>query len=219
MVSIMASFLLIFLNPFKQIEKARDAQREQNLKQLNTALDTYFNDTNCYPSTFSFGGTWQQGAVSYMQKVPQDPDCASGGSCYSYIVDSTSTCPQWNILFAKIFNKTNTSSTCPLEKIPNCLPSNYAQSGYNFCVVSGNVDCSYMGTLSLPANAGSQGGGGVGGTPGPTSTPFPTSTSTPTPTPICSKNYACTGNPVHCNVISPAGSGTYCNSNCNGVCQ
>jgi type II secretory pathway pseudopilin PulG len=212
MLGILLSFLLIFINPFKQIDKARDAQRIQNLKQINNSLDTYYNDNNCYPLSLTFGNSWQQGSAVYMKKIPQDPSCYTGGSCYAYVVDSAS-CPQWNVIFAKLYSSSLNAPTCTLEQYSNCVPSNYAQSGYNYCVVSGEVDCAYINTTTLPANAGAP-------TVTPTTAPTTAPTVTPTPTdvPGCSKNYSCTGSPLRCNVIAPPGSGQYCTSWCNGNC-
>lgn len=212
MVGIMLSFLLLFINPFKQIEKARDAQRIQNLKQLNNALDSFYNDNSCYPVSLSFGSSWQVGSAVYMKKIPQDPSCYTGGSCYAFVVDPAS-CPQWNVIFAKLYSSSTNAPTCDLQKFSNCLPVNYSSSGYNYCVVSGEVDCAYISTQSLPANAGAPTAG-----PTPTSGPLPTATPTPTSVPTCSKNYSCTGSPLRCNVIAPIGSGQYCNSNCDGNC-
>ena len=217
MISLMLSFLLILINPYKQIQKARDAQKQHELKQINSALDSYYNDNNCYPQTLSFGSLWQNNSMVYMQKVPQDPDCASGGSCYTYAPDNAS-CPQWYALFTKVYNPNSSVTSCALEKLSSCVPSNYYQSGYNFCDISGRVNCAYMTTVTLPPNAGSQGAATPTPTLGPTATPTPTIT--PTPTPSCSKDYSCTGSPLRCNIISPLGSGQYCNSipKCNGNC-
>lgn len=212
MVGVLLSFLLLFIDPFKQINKARDAQRIQNLKQTNNALDSYYNDTNCYPLSLSFGNSWQQGSAVYMKKVPQDPSCYPGGSCYAYVVDS-STCPQWNVIFAKLYSSSVNAPLCTLEQYSDCVPSNYAQSGYNYCVVSGEVDCAQITSMALPAS-----GGAPSGTPTVPPTAGPTATPTPTNIPECSKNYSCTGSPLRCNVITPLGSGEYCSSNCNGNC-
>lgn len=217
MIGVMFSFLLILINPFKQIQKARDSQRIQDVKQINSAMDAYYNDNNCYPQSVPFGSRWENNSMVYMQKVPQDPDCAYGGPCYTYVADNT-TCPQWFTIFAKIYNPNSTSISCPLEKLSSCTPSNYSTSGYNFCGISGTVNCAYMQTVSLPPNSGSQGIPTPTVTPGPTQTPTPTVT--PTPTPSCSKDYSCTGSPLRCNIISPLGSGQYCNSTpkCSGNC-
>lgn len=230
MVGVMFSFLIVLINPFAQIQKARDGQRQEDLKQINSALDSYYNDNNCYPLSIPFGSSWQSNSMVYMQKVPQDPDCAQGGSCYTYVVDTSSSCPQWYASFTKIQAFNAISTYCPLEKLQNCTPINYSTSGYNYCTISGRVDCSYIRTISLPLNAGSQGPAVPTPTSGPTSTPTPTlsptptptpiPTSTPTPTPSCSKDYSCTGSPLRCNVVAPLGSGQYCNSNpkCGGNC-
>ncbi len=215
MIGVLVSFLLIFLNPFKQIEKARDSQRLLNLKQINNALDTYYNDNNCYPLSLSFGSSWQQGSAVYMQQIPQDPSCSGGGSCYSYVTDTSSTCPSWNILFTKIYQSTANTSSCALEQLSNCLPSNYASSGYNYCVLSGKVDCAYINSISLPADAGAGTGGGTGGGG---------STPTPSPTPIVHPPGSCpcataqydirAGN---CNVVSNAPY-VYCDNRCTILC-
>ncbi len=202
MFSVLFSFLLLFINPSKQLDRAKDAQRIQNLKQVNTVLDSYYNDNNCYPdaSSLTFGSSWQIGPTVYMKKIPQDPNCSAGGSCYTYVADP-STCPQWNVIFAKIYQSFVNAPSCTLQQFSNCVPSNYAQSGYNYCVLSGEVDCAYISSITLPENAGA-----------------PTVTPTPTDVPGCSKDYSCTGNPIRCNSSAPAGSGQYCNSSCDGNC-
>jgi hypothetical protein len=214
MAGVLLSFLLLFINPFKQLEKARDAQRIQNLKQINNALDSYYNDNNCYPLSLSFGSPWEVGSAVYMKKVPQDPSCYTGGSCYSLVVDPA-TCPQWNVIFAKLYSSATNAPTCDLEKYSNCVPANYSTSGYNYCIVSGQVDCAYISTVTLPDNAGAP---SATPTTSITPTPQPTATPTLTPPPSCSRDYSCTGNPLRCNIIAPPGSGQYCSSNCNGDC-
>ncbi len=163
------------LNPFKQLDKAKDAQRHENLKQVNSALDAYNNDTGCYPAAVGFNSPWQRNSAYYMQKVPQDPDCAGGGSCYAYYPDPSS-CPKWNILFAKVNAKASSSIECPLEQMSGCLPPNYNSLGYNYCIISGKVDCSYVSANAISPSTSASGtspaGGGGGG--GPTPVPSPT---------------------------------------------
>lgn len=212
----MISLLFVLINPVKQIQKGQDAKREQDLKQVNTALDTYYNDKNCYPLSLSFDSSW----TPYMQKIPQDPAFAGGGSSYIYINDG-SNCPQWNVLFAKISYKPASSVSCPLEQLTNCVPSNYVSLGYNYCVLSGKVDCAVISASVLPIPQPTSTPTPLPTpTPGPTSTPTLTATPTftPTPTPFCSLDYSCTGTPLKCNVVLPAGTGQYCSSNCNGNC-
>ena len=145
MLSVLLTMLAVIINPVKQLQKARDAQRVQDIKQIANALDTYYNDKNSYPApaSLSFGGNW----LPYMRKIPQDPNCASGGSCYTYITDPVNL--QWNVLFAKAENKTNSSTACSLEQLSSCVPTNYVIGGY-YCVLSGKVDCSVLRITTLP---------------------------------------------------------------------
>ena len=130
MVAAMFSLLIVLINPFKQIQKARDAQKSQDLKQIS------------YPASLSFGSAW----LPYMQKIPKDPDPASS---YTYLIDNTQANPQWNVLFAKAGNKTSSSTACALEQLASCTPLNYVQGGY-FCVLAGKVDCAVIHGKTLP---------------------------------------------------------------------
>jgi len=146
---ILCSMLLFLLNPIKQINKARDSSRKEDFKQIRIALDTYYNDHNCYPLSLSFGEEWKGGTIVYMKKVPQDPSCGQKGSaCYTYVVDPSATCPQWHVLFGKLAIAPSTAlPACLLES--DCLPSNYTSSGYNLCDFGGNLDCDVLHAQTL----------------------------------------------------------------------
>lgn len=156
---------IITLNPFTQLSKAQNAQMQQDLQQVKSALDLYYNDHGCYPEqgSFIFGGELKSGDTVYMKKIPKSPISTQ------YVYEVSGSCPQWNILFAKlnkIISNPNISS-CPLAKT-NCAPSDYTSE--DACVISGNIDCAYISSINV--------------FPSPTPTPLPTSTPTPTPTPI-----------------------------------
>ena len=94
---------MLSLNPFGQINKSQDSQRISDLQGVKTAIDLYYNDNKCYPQQIPFGNEWRVNDTVYMKKVPQDPKCANGsGTCYKYRTDSTSACPQWNVVFAQL---------------------------------------------------------------------------------------------------------------------
>lgn len=180
--------LIMVFNPITQIEKARNATREQDFAHIKTALDTYYNDTGCYPSSIPFGASWSSGTTVYMEKVPEDPDCTSTnkGYCYVYQTDGTS-CPQWNILYAQLHAPVPTgTSQCLVASASNCLPSG-GLSGYNYCAVSGKLDCTYLTQNPVPSPTVPYGNGGsqTGGTYGPGITPIPTS--------MCRNGVAITG--------------------------
>lgn len=211
MLAILFSVFVGILNPFSQIQKSNDAQTKQDLEQIKTALDLYYNDNNCYPSSLPFNQVFAGGNAIYIRKVPQSVNCnsSSGNNCYLYQTDG-SVCPAWFVLYAKLGassvvsdNGSSVNVACPLASLNSCLPTNYMSSGYNYCVEEGAFNCSFISNNPIPTNA-----------PYVSPTPIPAS-----PTPSCQKNYACTGGPpARCNVVYPLGSGTYCVSNCNGVC-
>ena len=202
MIGVLVIAAFGFLNPFAQLQKADDGQRKNDLAQIKTVLDTYYNDMSCYPTSVPFGQMWSVNNTTYMPKVPQGNDCATNPeSCYIYIAEST--CSQWNVVFTKLSSELETGSVCELDAA--CLPQN---SSANWaCTVSGEVDCVTITSFVLPSGQDS-------GTNSPQS-PTPL-----TPTQSCpqgERNYACAGAPSRCNSV-PSGSGTYCASNCDGAC-
>lgn len=214
-LGIMLVSLAFTLNPFAQLQKANDATRKHDLEQIKNALDTYYNDHSCYPTTLPFSGTWSEGGTTYMTKVPQDSSCKSDpDDCYVYETDTTSACPQWNVLFAK--QQRPATDNCQLKSISStCVPPGYDTSWA--CSLSGTVDCSYISSQSVFT---------VGGTPPPVvPTTEPTTTSVPTSTPIptdscpqSQRNYNCSsGQFAVCNRVAD-GTGAYCAADCNGAC-
>lgn len=220
-----ASLALIF-NPSAQISKAQNATRQHDFEQIRTALDTYYDDTGCYPTTLNFAQRFSLNGKIYMTNIPEDPKCSStGANCYVYQTDTSSTCPQWNVLYGTLVAPLASSATsCPLTSISgSCVPLNYQQIGTNYCVISGNVDCAKISSVAItPVPPGGSGGSSGSGGSG---------SSTPTPA-TCGTYYACTGVGVNgCNVLDSNSQqncqqlgGTmacYCDSLCrvNGVSQ
>lgn len=86
-MGIIATTLLLTVNPFGQIQKSRDAIRKSDLKQIQNALELYYQDNNGYPPAngVPFNGSWVSGTTTYMSKVPNDPDTSKS---YFYAPDS-----------------------------------------------------------------------------------------------------------------------------------
>lgn len=148
MLGIFVTTAIILIDPSGQLAKINDATRRRDLSEIRTALDTYFNDNNCYPQSVPFGSEWQENGVVYMKQVPQDPTCGNNKSnCYVYEVDTSSSCPQWNVVYAKQQRVSQVS--CALRSFTNaCTPPSF-NANYS-CVISGNVDCSYITATALP---------------------------------------------------------------------
>lgn len=213
-IAILATLLVVLfllVDPITQINKARDATRKNDLTQLQTTLDTYYNDHGCYPTELPFGGEWRDGSTVYMREVPQDGNCRSNpSSCYLYQVDTSSGCPQWNILFAKQDKIAPTS--CTLDQVASyCLPPNYDPSWA--CTMSGSVDCQFVAANPVILPVSPTGSGNSSGSPTaqPSSSPLDSC-------PQSARHYACTGGPIsRCNAV-PQGTGTFCSTNCDGSC-
>lgn len=73
-LAILAGGVLVAINPLTQLQRARDAQRKNDLEQVQRGLEQYYNDNNAYPASLTFGAAW----APYMQKVPQDPENSTG---------------------------------------------------------------------------------------------------------------------------------------------
>ena len=139
-LGVLATFVLVILNPITQIQKSQDAQRQHDLKQLQIALDSYYNDNNNYPPQPLLALI----ADKNIQAIPNDPVVSSGWKNYAYL-DDTNNNPQWNVLFGKLVLPSPTNSfSCPLEQMKDsagqpCVPANYTSLGYNYCVISGSI--------------------------------------------------------------------------------
>ncbi len=100
-------------NTFSSIPKAHDAQRKNDLKQMQTALQVYFQDHNSYPQpassrcqsstastlcwiklfdTIGPNGTTIYGTPTYIKQMPQDPlstgvytYCSSSSNQYTLV--------------------------------------------------------------------------------------------------------------------------------------
>lgn len=203
---IVAAF--ITMNSSNPLLKANDSKRSQELEEIKTALDAYYNDNNCFPTSIPFGSEWKVGTTVYMKEVPQDPNCASDDSaCYIYKYSGGS-CPQWHTVFVKLA-KEPTQEACIVTSLPSCSPTDYSSEWA--CATAGTIDCTYLSSTYLVTDP----SGGSEDEDGESTSP------TPTPTPeVCNpnqRNYACTGTPARCNVVGN-GNGTYCSSSCLGAC-
>lgn len=219
-LTILIGLVFAILNPLGQIQKSQDAKRENDLKQLQTALDTYYNDNNYYPGSLNSLNSATNN--TYIKTIPDDPS-SSNWVNYSYLTDGSGN-SQWNILFARLAFPSTSSFSCPLAE-QNCVPSNYKSLGYNYCVVSGKVDCSLIPSLTLVPR----------GTTAPVTTPTsaPGGTSTPSPSPIPGPSCSCSDatywidpskDPSHqCQIVQPNSDPNvnydrYCNYPCVGHC-
>ena len=87
-IGILATLAVVSLQNARK--NARDAKRMADVKQIQTALELYFNDNSSYPLTSQLSTTIATGGVTYMSSVPQAPtppdgNCTATSNNYSYI--------------------------------------------------------------------------------------------------------------------------------------
>ncbi|MBA3679451.1 type II secretion system protein GspG [Candidatus Saccharibacteria bacterium] len=62
--------IIIIPNLISGPARARDSQRKADLRSIKTALESYYNDQNSYPTTLE---VLTQGAAPYIKTLPTDP--------------------------------------------------------------------------------------------------------------------------------------------------
>jgi prepilin-type N-terminal cleavage/methylation domain-containing protein len=124
--------------------KSRDAKRVADVKQIQTALELYYNDTSQYPSpaaastfytvgesstnfkcidkTNGFSGTCASSATNpvYMAKVPAAPtpndgNCTVGSNLYSYMADSNTLPTSYTISYCLGSNGLHTATPAGIQ--------------------------------------------------------------------------------------------------------
>jgi len=119
-IALLSTLSVVALNSARV--KSRDARRLSDIKQIRTALEMYFDNTQLYPTTdgnlgtssfaclTSNGWTTTAGCTSgtvYMQKVPSDPQ---SGKNYAY--SDTGSGTGYNILY-QIENPSTSATATP----------------------------------------------------------------------------------------------------------
>lgn len=92
-IGILATMATVALNSAKQ--KTRDTKRISDIKQIQTALEVYYNDHGKYPASITFGSplTSDDAVITYLNTIPSNPSPRNDGLCpgtnYTYSSDGT----------------------------------------------------------------------------------------------------------------------------------
>lgn len=89
-IGLLSTLAVVALNNARM--KARDAKRVSDIKQIQTALELYYNDANSYPAVITGGSAIASGGVTYMASVPSNPqpaDTGCAGTVYTYTQTSS----------------------------------------------------------------------------------------------------------------------------------
>ena len=71
-------------------ESTRNAKRVADIKQIQNALELYYNDNNAYPNTLIPGEVLSSNSITYIQQIPfaptpNDGACSEEENAYTYI--------------------------------------------------------------------------------------------------------------------------------------
>jgi prepilin-type N-terminal cleavage/methylation domain-containing protein len=155
-ISLLASVVFASLNTARG--KARDARRKEDLHQMQTALELYYDTFGGYPSSacpavdyrilYSLGA--QPNTATFLKPFPHDPgQGAAGGSSYNneylYISNSYNSCNGSNntatyatqyTLYATLENQSTTNLTPITDAVDSWLVTNWSNPTINYKVCS-----------------------------------------------------------------------------------
>jgi len=87
-IGLLSTLSIVALNQARA--RSRDARRLADIRQVQTALELYYNDQNGYPASVANGTPIATGTTVYMNAVPKPPTPAdgscSGTTIYTYAV-------------------------------------------------------------------------------------------------------------------------------------
>lgn len=138
------------MDPVKQFNRADDTKNVDTMRQISTALSSYYQAQSRFPQMSIFpvaGGNLSSGSTIYMRQIP------ARDSQYGPFYYTDDTNPSWYAIFwRKKFVDESAVETglrdCNLQRT-NCVPSGY-ENNHFYCLSAGEVDCSYPGGATLP---------------------------------------------------------------------
>jgi prepilin-type N-terminal cleavage/methylation domain-containing protein len=78
-IGLLSTLSIVALNQARA--RSRDARRVADVKQIQTALEMYYNDNNIYPASITAGSSIASGTTIYMDIVPKSPTPGDGATC------------------------------------------------------------------------------------------------------------------------------------------
>ena len=86
-IGLLSTLSILSLNSARA--RARDAKRVADVKQIQTALEMYYNDAGDYPASLTTGSPILYGTATYLQAVPAPPTPIDGAACPTVQPDYT----------------------------------------------------------------------------------------------------------------------------------
>lgn len=148
LITLLVIAIVVFLDPLKQITKAQDSRRKNDLAKLQKVFEDYYNDKGCYPKPVEVcynpngnnpcnicGNELKSPNFSpYLNTLPCDPQHPV--KKYLYQAEDTN-CPRWFRIYSNLGTKWSRESDTAGCGKGGCGPSpNY---GYDYGTSSPNV--------------------------------------------------------------------------------
>ena len=86
-IGLLSTLSILALNTARA--RARDAKRVADVKQVQTALEMYYNDVGDYPATATTGSPIYSSSGTYIRAVPAPPTPVDGSACPAVQPDYT----------------------------------------------------------------------------------------------------------------------------------
>lgn len=92
-IGLLSTLSILALNTARA--RARDARRVSDVKQVQTALEMYYNDVGDYPATAAPGASITSPNGTYLRVIPTPPTPVDGSACptvqpaYTYVKTGT----------------------------------------------------------------------------------------------------------------------------------
>ncbi|AKM78962.1 MAG: Type II secretion system protein G [Candidatus Beckwithbacteria bacterium GW2011_GWB1_47_15] len=201
-IAILAILILLGWFSFRrQIDKANDAKRKDQLSKLAVAFEDYYSDFDCYPDETILDNCGGGELDPYLDSIPCDP---TTGQAYCYVPDGTACSNNFRILVPLDNDSDPDIAKLGCDGDQNCGWDDACGSlGYNYGVASTNVAVL---NPALPSPS-----------PSPSAGPSEPPASLPPPGP--NGNFACDPTGV-CNSYSdPEGSGCPITFSDSDLCQ
>jgi prepilin-type N-terminal cleavage/methylation domain-containing protein len=104
-IGLLSTLSILALNQARA--RARDAKRISDVRQLQTAIELYYNDKNDYPNQNSItpgASIYNNGNVVYLAAVPTPPQPIDGANCpaanaYTYTESGAGTASTYTIQY------------------------------------------------------------------------------------------------------------------------
>lgn len=155
-------------------QRTRDAGRKTNLERIGFAVEEYYDETNCYPSSMpKCGEPLEINGKRYMDRIPCDPKAKTS---YLYVSEGGA-CSLWFELYTNL-EYTRDSAVDRVGCRAGCGPG----CAYNYGVASSNKRLATCDATSPPPTS----------IPQPSASPSPVPSASPTPPRyVCSPGGHC----------------------------